>query len=206
MLGLQSNPSLYKLTLPKEFLVPEIQKKYYEILKNKKGFFNNPIDFLNESIQRVEVFGVTNAALEQPQPGTGVDYTFDKSRIVPDSFTYPHTQFKYRAAQSPLALLDMTMNIEFRHSLGYLNYLMVFENFWYLYSRDTYSNNMVKQFNIDILNEIGEIYSRIIIYDPIINGIDMLSLDHTRPIGESQSFKVEFKYSNFEFKFLDIDD
>ena len=35
--------------------------------------------------------------------------------------------------------------------------------------------------------------------------MDMLSLDYTQPVAQSQSFKVEFKYSNFDFEFISID-
>ena len=40
---------------------------------------------------------------------------------------------------------------------------------------------------------------------PLVNAMDMLSLDYTQPVAQSQSFKVEFKYSNFDFEFISID-
>lgn len=202
MLGLKSNSSYYRLVLPKEFLVPEVTKKYYNILKHKKGFFDTPIEFLNETIQAVDVFGVQGAAFEQAQQVLGNGYTFNPYREDADNFAFPSTGYRYRNPQSGLSVVDMTMNIEFRHTLGFLNYFMLFENFWYLYSRDTYSNEMVKQFNIDILNEIGEIYCQIIIQDPIIDSIDMLQLDYRRPIADSSSFKIQIRYSNFEIKYI----
>jgi hypothetical protein len=38
--------------------------------------------------------------------------------------------------------------------------------------------------------------------DPIINGMDMLDFDYTQPIAQSGTFKVEFKYSNFDYQFI----
>ena len=55
---------------------------------------------------------------------------------------------------------------------------------------------------VDIFNELGEVYCKIDLIDPIINGMDMLDLDFTQPVAQSQSFKVEFKYTDVEFEFL----
>ena len=79
---------------------------------------------------------------------------------------------------------------------------MIFENFWYMYSRDLSYDEMMHDLYVDIFNEIGEIYCKIHIIDPIINGMDMLDFDYTQPIAASGSFKLEFKYSNLEFNFL----
>ena len=202
MFTLKGRQDGFRLLLPKEFLYKDIEKKYAEILKQKKGFFVNPIDFINESIQRVEVLGFQEAAyLQQLQQRTGTP-TFNYNRIEQDAFPYPATEEAYRSPASPIGLTDKTLNIEFRHTLGYLNYFMIFENFWYMYSRDMRYSDIMHNIYIDIFNEIGEVYCKINLMDPIINGMDMLSFDFTQPVAQSQSFKVEFKYSNFEFQFL----
>ena len=79
---------------------------------------------------------------------------------------------------------------------------MIFENFWYMYSRDLNYSDIVHNFYIDIFNEIGEVYCKIQLMDPIINGMDMLDFDFTQPVAQSGSFKVEFKYSNFSLNFI----
>ena len=112
----------------------------------------------------------------------------------------------YRSETTPIALVDKTLNIEFRHTLGYLNYMMLFENFWYQYTRDRKYSELTRQFNIDILDELGSIYSRIVLYDPLVNGMDMLDFDYTQPIAQSQTFKMEFKYSNFDYQFIEVQD
>ena len=52
-------------------------------------------------------------------------------------------------------MTDKTFNITFRHTLGYLNYFMLFENFWYQFSRDMNYDDLPQRFMIDIYNEIG---------------------------------------------------
>lgn len=201
MLSLKGRKDNFRLLLPKEFLYKDIEAKYATILKEKKGMFINPIDFINESIQRVQVLGFQEAAFQQQQPRTGKPM-IKPERVKQNAFQYPSTDVSYRSPASPIALTDRTLNIEFRHTLGLLNYFMIFENFWYMYSRDMNYSDMMHNIYIDIFNEIGEVYCKINIIEPIINAMDMLDFDFTQPVAQSTSFKVEFKYSNFEFIFI----
>ena len=52
------------------------------------------------------------------------------------------------------------------------------------------------------MNSKGSVYARINIKDPIIDGIDMLDLDYTQPIAQSQTFNMIIKYSDFEYEFV----
>ena len=172
MLGLKGRRDGFRLLLPKEFLYKDIEAKYSEILKQKKGYFRKPMP------------------------------TIKKNRTEENAFPYPASENVYRSPVSAASLMDKTLNIEFRHSLGYLNYFMLFENFWYIYSRDMKYSDICHQFYVDIFNEIGEVYCKIELVDPIISGMDMLDLDFTQPVAQSSSFKMEFKYSDFNFKFI----
>lgn len=204
MLALKGRQDGFRLLLPKDFLCKEIEEKYTNVLKEKHGVFKAPIDFLNETIQRVEVLGINNATIQQQQSSRG-EPLIKKDRVKENNFMYPSTDYNYRSEVSPIALTDRTVNIEFRHTLGFLNYFMVFENFWYMFSRDRTYKELFNRINVDILDEHGSIYCRIVLFDPLINGIDMLSLDYTQPVAQSQTFKVEFKYSNFDLEFINIE-
>lgn len=202
MFTLKGRKDAFRLLLPKEFLYKDIEEKYSKILQDKKGYFYSPIDFLNESIQRVQVLGFNEAAfMNQQQMKTGYPI-INQNRIEQNEFPYPATEEVYRSPASGIGLFDKTLNIEFKHQLGYLNYFMIFENFWYMYSRDLNYSDIVHNFYIDIFNEIGEVYCKIQLMDPIINGMDMLDFDFTQPVAQSGSFKVEFKYSNFSLNFI----
>ena len=148
--------------------------------------------------------GFNGGTISQQQSSRGEKPLFNKERQKENNFMYPSTDFNYRSEVSPIALTDRTMNVEFRHTLGYLNYFMLFENFWYLFSRDTKTSDINDYFSVDILNEMGSVYSRIMIYHPLINAMDMLSFDYTQPVAQAGSFKIEFKYSNFDFEFIDL--
>jgi hypothetical protein len=205
MFGLKGRQDGFRLLFPKEFLVPEIEEKYTKILAEKHGYYLTPIDFINESIQKVNVLGFQNATVQQQQSSRG-EPTLNDMRVEQNKFLYAATDYNYRNGVSPISLTDRTFNVTFRHSLGYLNYFILFENFWYQFSRDMKYDNLVQQLYIDIMNERGSIYSRIALYYPLINSMDMLDLDYSQPIAQSQTFNIEFKYSNFDFEFIDIDE
>ena len=206
MFGLKGRQDGFRLLLPKEFLVPEVEEKYAGILKEKIGYFDSPIDFLNETIQKVNVLGFQDGTMIQEQPVKGAEPTIKQNRIKQNQFQYAGSQFNYRSGVPPIQLTDKTFNITFRHTLGYLNYFMLFENFWYQFSRDMNYEDLPQKFTIDLFNELGSIYSRVSLFYPMINSMDMLEFDYTQPVAQSQTFTIEFKYSNFDFEFISIDD
>ena len=205
MFGLKGRQDGFRLLFPKEFLVKEVEEKYSKIIKDKLGYFDTPIDFLNETIQKVNVLGFQDGTITQDQPVQGSEPTMKHNRIKQNQFQYAATQFNYRSEVPPIQLTDKTFNVTFRHTLGYLNYFMLFENFWYQFSRDMNYDELPQKFFIDLFNEKGEIYSRIALFYPMINSMDMLEFDYTQPVAQSQTFNLEFKYSNFDFEFLEID-
>ena len=206
MFGLKGRQDGFRLLLPKEFLVPEVEEKYAGILKDKIGYFDSPIDFLNETIQKVNVLGFQDGTMTQDQPVKGAEPTMKPNRIKQNQFQYAGSQFNYRSGVPPIQLTDKTFNITFRHTLGYLNYFMLFENFWYQFSRDMNYDELPQKFTIDLFNEMGSIYSRVSLFYPMINSMDMLEFDYTQPVAQSQTFNIEFKYSNFDFEFISIDE
>ena len=209
MFSLKGRKDGFRFLLPKDFICDEINEKYAKILIEQKSFYTQPIDFINETIKGVQILGFNDGTIEQQQNSHGHSLrpTLSNSdRSKQNDFLQPFAPNVYRSEASPLALIDKTLNVTFRHTLGFLNYFMIFENFWYLYTRDTNYNNMRYVFTIDLIDGEGRAYSRIVLYDPIINGIDMLNLDYTQPVAQSETFTVIFKYSNIDYQFLDVND
>ena len=201
MFTLQGRKDGFKLTLPDDFLVEEIRDKYAFILQHNKHYIAKPIDFLNETIQKVQVFGFSNAVIEQQQPTKAFPLR-NPNRISQNAFKTGSNAFQYRNSVPPIALTDKTLNIEFRHTLGYLNYMMIMENFIYLYTKDTRENDLFKYINLELFNEIGEIYAKVQFQDVVISSMDMLDFDYSQPIAQSGTFKLELKYSNFDYQFI----
>ena len=204
MFTLRGKQDGFRLLLPKNFIPKQIEEKYSKILQEKRSFIIKPIDFLNETIQKVEVLGVTNASIIQEQPGIG-EPVFREKRIQENKFLHGMSSVPYRSSANPLALIDKTINITFRHTLGFLNYFLIFESFMYQYSRDMKNGELIDELSVDLLNEHGAIYAKLVLKNPIIDGIDMLSLDYSQPIAQSQTFQVIFKYSSFDYQFIEAE-
>ena len=201
-MNLKARQDGFKLIIPDEFICEEIKDKYAKIIQEQKSFAYKPIDFLNETIQSVQVLGFVDSTVQQPQSGRGMQPLINPERKEENRFMHTSTDYNYRSEKNPVALIDKTLNVYFRHTLGFVNYFLLFENFFYQYSRDRKYSELPYNFNIDILNNIGEVYSRIVIYNPIINSIDMLDFNYNQPIAQPQNFKVEFKYSNIDYQFI----
>ena len=202
MLTLNNRKDGYRFLLPDEFIPEEINEKYAKILESRHSFFRRPIDFLNETIQGIQVLGVQDAVFVQNQPGYG-NFSMTQDREEQNRFSHTASEYVYRSEKNPLNLVDKTLNVTFRQTLGYLNYFILFESFFWQYSRDEEYDKLPKQFFIDILNNKGAIYSRIVLDSPMIQAIDMIDLNFTSVTSQSEDFKVIFKYSNFDFEFLD---
>lgn len=199
MFGLKGRQDKFRVRFPKEFLLQEIEEKYTKVLIEKHSFFVSPIEFLNESIQSIQILGFTGASMVQQQ--MGIESKYQNPTIKTRIHTF--NDHIYRSEKNPVALIDKTINIVFRHTLGFTNYFMMFENFFKQYDRATLNKEMTMAvLPVDVMNEYGEIYARVLIHGPIIDAMDMLDLSYTQPIAQSQTFQVTFKYSNIEFEFI----
>ena len=205
MFTLKGKQDAFRLTLPKEFLMPEILEKYTKVLRKAHSFYTEPIDFLNETIQGVDVLGFTQATVQQQQHGTGT-WATDESTIEANRFLHTASDYTYRSEVNPLQLIDKTIRIKFRHTLGFVNYFMLFENFFWQYKRDTPYNKLPEAFTIYLLDDMFTEYAKITLFRPIMDGMDMISFDCTSPVAQSQTFNVEMKYSNIDFDFIEKED
>lgn len=206
MFSLPSKRDGFRLLLPDEFIPDEIQEKYTKILAESHSFIIKPIEFLNETIQKVEVLGFNSGTVPQQQTSHGLP-TRTPSRVNQNWMQGGASDVNYRNVASPAALIDHTLNVDFRHTLGYVNYFLLLESFYYQYARDTdnLNKNLDYSFNVDLLNENGCIYSRIVLDHPVIDGMDMLQFDYTQPLAQSSTFRCIFKYSNFDYQFIQTD-
>lgn len=204
MFSLKGRKDNFKFLFPNEFIAEEINDKYAKVLQDQHSFMYKPIDFINETIRSIQVLGFNDATIVQRQPGSGNALRNPKLQAR-DSFLFPMSDIAYRSEVNPLQLIDKTFNVTFRHTLGYINYFILFENFWYIYHRDTENKELPLSFNIEFMDAYGRTYAKVCLERPIINSMDMLSLDYTAPVATSDTFQISFKYSNIDYQFLDIE-
>lgn len=205
MLSLSPRFDLYKFQFPKDFLVDELKEKYAKILNQRKNIIIDPTEFLNESIQGVELFGINDSVIEQKQIHRNTHLT-DKTngntpiqRIEPDSSVY------YRSSANPLEHISKQITLTIRHTQGFLSYFMMLENWFHLYLKEN-TDTEPRVWYIDILNDAGVIISRVYLYNPIFNGLDSLQFSYNKVMKESSTFNATFNYSNINYEFIGIDE
>lgn len=206
MFRLPQRRDKFRLLLPDEFIPEEIEEKYTKILVDAHSFITKPIEFLNESIQKVEVLGFNSATIAQEQTRHGGPIRIP-SRVEENYFQGGASEVVYRMPGSATQLIDHTLNIDFRHTLGYVNYFLLLESFYYQFSRDTENlhKNLDIDFNVDLLNDNDAIYSRIVLKKPVMDAMDMLQFDYSQPMHQSSTFRTIFKYSDFDYQFISCD-
>ena len=203
MLSLKGRKDNFKFLFPDNFIAKEINDKYARILQEQHSFIYKPVDFLSETVRSIQVLGFNDGAFLQQQTAFGHNLR-NPYRTEQNAFPFSASDVAYRGEVNPLQLIDKTFNVVFRHTFGFLNYFLMFENFWYQYHRDTMGDELEDSFIIDFMDGYGRAYSRIRLWHPIINSMDMLSLDYTAPIAASDTFTVAFKYSNIDYQVLEV--
>lgn len=202
MLSLNANKDNWQLIFDNDFIPEEIKNKYAKVLSLKKSFITDPVSFVNESVQKIQVLGFNGASFQQQQTTVGYPLR-DQTRTAENYFQHAASDVNYRSVANPIQIIDKTLNVQFRMDQGFLNYFIIFESFFYKYCRDTTYEDLDQFFVINIYNELNEVYCRIKLYHPIIDSMDMLDLDFSNVKPSQDTFQVVFKYTNIEFEFIE---
>ena len=96
MFTLNARQDLFKVTLPDDFIVDDINEKYTKIIKSNKSYYRRPIDFLNETIQSVQVLGFVEGTVQQQQPGSGYPI-MNQDRKPQNQFMHTASDYSYRS-------------------------------------------------------------------------------------------------------------
>lgn len=114
----------------------------------------------------------------------------------------PKTDISYRTPANPLDKIDKTFKITFRMNQGLYNYFMIYETIFYQTCKQL-NGSHYPVFYIEILNELGQIVSKIFFKDILIDGIDGLSFNYSKIERDAGTFDVTFKFNNLDFEFID---
>lgn len=197
MLSLSPRFDLFKFTFPKDFLPGEVEKKYAEIINREPGIVTTPIDYLNESIQSINIPGISELLITQSQHES--NRSKPKLRHIN---TEPKHDINYLSSGNPLDKLGKEFKVTFRMNQGLFNYFMIYETIFHRYAKPENIRAYDPVFLIDILNEDGTIVSRIKLMDVYIDGIDGLEFNFNKVEREVNTFDVNFKFNNIDFVFI----
>lgn len=193
MLSLSPRFDLYRFVFPKDFLPTEIYNKYEKILRQNPGVLVNPIDYLNESIQKVNFPGIADIVTPQEQHSFNTISGDNKLNIE------PIREATYNTPKNPLNCIENEFRVEFRMNQGLYNYFMIYETIFYQLCKPLYGAPQPILY-IDILNDEGKVISKIKFIDSYINGIDGLEFDYSKLTRDMDTFGVSFKFNNIDFE------
>lgn len=197
MLSLNPRFDLFKFTLPKDFLPEEVENKYASILNRESGVVVTPIDYLNESIQSINIPGISDLVIQQEQhENNPIRPRLGKINVEPKH------DINYLSSGNPLEKLGKEFKVTFRMNQGLYNYFMIYETIFHRYVKQENNRPYDPVFLIDILNEDGTVVSRIKLKDLYIDSIDGLDFNYNKVEREANTFDVSFKFNNIDFVFI----
>lgn len=196
MMSLSPRYDLFRFCLPKDFIPEEVLTKYRDVISKNQGVITNPIDYLNESIQGINMPGISDVLMAQQQPGGSNRITRTANRINVE----PQHDINWVSPANPLEKISKEFKVTFRTNQGLYNYFMLYETIFYrickpeLYPAD-------KVLELEILNESGKVVSTVKFFDVYIDGIDGLEFNYNKIERDSGTFDVSFKFNNIDFDF-----
>ncbi len=204
MLSLSPRYDLFRFTLPKDFLSDDITEKYQKIISKDANTILTPIDYLNESIQKVSIPGISDILGSQDQHGsnsiqrTGPSTSSNRlGRINVE----PRHEVTYMSATNPLDKIEKDFKVTFRMNQGMYNYYMLYETIFNHYCKH---KNMpcFDVLYIEMMDENGVVTGRIKYKDCYINSIDGLEYSYDKTTRDTGTFDITFRFNNIDFEFL----
>lgn len=201
-LSLSPREDLFEFEFPKDFIPDEIKDKYAKVIYNAgKGVITDPIAYLNESIQGISIPGISSMTIEQTMPGGShpmgsLHKMPSHTEVEPtaDNFTY--------SPANPLSLIDREFTVTLRKNQGLYNYFMLYETAFFKLCKQYEYNEKDDLFTVYILNEHGNIASKILIYQPRLDSIEGMSFSYNKTERSTDTFDLKFKFNNIDFEFV----
>ena len=205
-ISLSPRLDLFVFKFPKDFLPDIITEKYTKLINKEKNIIKTPIDYLNESIQGITFPGITELLMEQKQ------YSIEH----PENHNAQHGLLGKRISVEPeranntyspkniLSQISNEFKVSFRKNQGLYNYFMLYETIFYKSTKEyfnTFKNDDF--FEIDILNETGNVIIKIKLFQPKIDSIDGLELSYNKLERQVETFDITFKYNNIDFEIIE---
>ena len=196
MLSLSPRYDLFRFSFPKDFLPEEIDAKYTSLIRQNQAVITTPIDYLNESIQGINFPGISDIIIQQQQHSSN-DITRSSKKLNVE----PKREQIYHTPSNPLDKIELSFKVTFRMNQGLYNYFMLYETIFYQICKPNVKKHEPILY-IELLNETGNITSRIIFKDVLMDGIDGLEFNYNKLERDAGTFDVIFKFSNIDFEYI----
>lgn len=175
---LNGTENLFEFHFPKRFMPKEISDKYRGYLNRIPGnILENPLDFINYTIQSINLPGMGYDAIEQQQK--------------------PGRKIQYRSTVPTQELFDKELTVTFQLVDGYINYWMMMDILNYYYAFDT-KQHFLDDLNIRMLDSEGHSIVTARIMSPIIKNISELSMSFASNVADFTTFDITIGYNALE--------
>lgn len=174
---LNSRSNLFNFKFPKSFIPKEVADKYRPYLNRMPGnIIEEPIDFINYTIQGVSMPGI--------------------------SFTPPEQQFNdgtttYKRGFQPIQnLINREVTVTMQLLDGFINYWILSDTLLYHYNRQN-EKSYIDDLKLQILDAEGIHVMSVVFEKPIMNSLSEIDLNMSQNIAEFSTVSVTFFYNKF---------
>lgn len=192
MLSTDPQSNLFGFQIPDDFFFPSITEKYDKVLKAMGGTFTSIVDVINESIQTVQIPGMSFEMVTQEDSGsTGLN-----TISLPDK--------KLRDTIESHEII-----VSLRHIDGFLNYFCLLEHFikYFKHKRDDSVNGetggTIKSdltLPIILLQRSGNPIFVVLFQRCYLTNIPQLEFTYNQSIAEFKTFDIKFYFYEFMTK------
>lgn len=174
-----SRNNTFEFNFPKTFMPEKISNKYKAYINRMPSIVEEPLDFLNYTIQSVNLPGMGFDAVEQQQK--------------------PGRNIQFRSTLPIQELFQKELNVTFQLVDGYINYWMMLDILNYYYSFDN-KNPYIDNLNIRMLDSEGHALITATLIRPLIKNIGELSMSFASNTAEFNTFDVTIGYNDIEIR------
>ena len=181
---LNSRNNSYDFRFPRKFIPEPVVEKYKKYLnKVPGGLLSEPVDFINMSIQGINIPGITF------EPVTQVDND--------------GTVRSHRGAVPIQNTITREFTVTFQLLDGFINYWIMMDTLLYYYARST-KQKYIEPFTLRILDAEGASVAYMQFENIILNSINELNLSMSENVADFSTFECNFVYNRLDLR-LEID-
>ena len=175
---LNSRNNLYDFRFPRSFIPKEVADKYRKYLNKIPGnLMAEPIDFVNYSIQGINIPGIS----------------FDPTTQADNDGTT-----RYHRGAIPIQnTIERQFTVTMQLLDGFINYWIIQDTLLYYYARST-KEPYTQDLTLRILDAEGASVAFLKFGKPIMNSINELSLNMSENVADFSTFEITFFYNKLE--------
>lgn len=181
---LNSRNNSYDFRFPRNFIPDEVAEKYKKYLNRVPGgLLAEPVDFVNYSIQGINIPGITFDPITQEDNDGTTRY--------------------HRGAVPIQNTIQREFTVTFQLLDGFINYWIMMDTLLYYYARTT-KQPYIEPFTLRILDAEGASVAFMKFEKIILNSINELNLNMAENVADFSTFECSFFYNKMSIE-LEID-